>query len=46
MGKLTHGVVAQLLTPKPSHPHGIKGQLTTCEAGRVQAVISSTPVSA
>ncbi|MFC3861865.1 DUF2196 domain-containing protein [Deinococcus antarcticus] len=22
-GKLTRGVVSQLLTPKPSHPHGI-----------------------
>lgn len=38
--KLTRGVVAQLLTPKPSHPHGIKVRLTTGEVERVQAVIA------
>lgn len=42
----TSGVVAQLLTRSPSHPHGIKVRLTTGEVGRVRAVISSTPVSA
>ncbi|RJF72664.1 YwbE family protein [Deinococcus cavernae] len=39
-GKLTRGVVAQLLTRSPSHPHGIKVKLTTGQVGRVQAVIS------
>lgn len=39
-GKLTRGVVAQLLTCSPSHPHGIKVKLTTGQVGRVQAVIS------
>ena len=41
-GKLTRGVVAQLLTRSPSHPHGIKVRLTTGEVGRVQAVVSPT----
>lgn len=39
-GRLTRGIVAQLLTRSPSHPHGIKVRLTTGEVGRVQAVIS------
>ncbi|WP_135229462.1 YwbE family protein [Deinococcus fonticola] len=39
-GKLTRGVVAQLLTRSPSHPHGIKVKLTTGQVGRVQAVLS------
>lgn len=37
-GRLTRGVVAQLLTRSPSHPHGIKVRLTTGEVGRVQAL--------
>ncbi|GHF88270.1 YwbE family protein [Deinococcus ficus] len=39
-GKLTRGVVAQLLTRSPSHPHGIKVRLTSGQVGRVQAVIT------
>ncbi len=39
-GKLTRGVVAQLLTRSPTHPHGIKVRLTNGVVGRVQAVIS------
>ncbi|MFC4426546.1 YwbE family protein [Deinococcus navajonensis] len=39
-GRLTRGVVAQLLTRSASHPHGIKVRLTTGEVGRVQAVAS------
>lgn len=38
-GKLTRGVVSQLLTRSPSHPHGIKVRLTTGEVGRVQAIV-------
>ena len=41
-GQLTRGVVAQLLTRSPSHPHGIKVRLTTGQVGRVQAVVTST----
>lgn len=39
-GKLTRGVVSQLLTRSSSHPHGIKVRLTTGQVGRVQAVIT------
>lgn len=35
-GKLTHGVVQDILTSSPTHPHGIKVRLTTGEVGRVQ----------
>jgi uncharacterized repeat protein (TIGR03833 family) len=38
-GRLTRGVVAQLLTNWPTHPHGIKVRLTGGQVGRVQAVI-------
>ncbi|MFC4454614.1 YwbE family protein [Deinococcus sonorensis] len=38
-GRLTRGVVAQLLTRSPTHPHGIKVRLTSGVVGRVQAVI-------
>ena len=35
-GRLTEGIVADLLTKSPSHPHGIKVRLETGEVGRVQ----------
>ncbi|MFD2517551.1 YwbE family protein [Salinimicrobium flavum] len=35
-GKLTEGIVANILTKSPSHPHGIKVRLETGEVGRVQ----------
>ncbi|GAA5514475.1 hypothetical protein Dcar01_03231 [Deinococcus carri] len=38
-GRLTRGVVAQLLTRSPTHPHGIKVRLTSGQVGRVQAVV-------
>ena len=38
-GELTLGVVAQLLTKSPKHPHGIKVRLETGEIGRVKRVI-------
>ncbi len=37
-GRLTKGVVAQLLTNSPSHPHGIKVRLTSGVVGRVKIV--------
>ncbi|EYB69399.1 hypothetical protein DEIPH_ctg008orf0132 [Deinococcus phoenicis] len=40
-GRLTRGVVAQLLTRSPSHPHGIKVRLTSGQVGRVQAVVTA-----
>ncbi len=38
-GKLTRGVVKDILTNSPSHPHGIKVRLQTGQVGRVQAII-------
>ncbi|MFN4761660.1 YwbE family protein [Gillisia sp. Q332] len=35
-GVLTEGIVANILTKSPSHPHGIKVRLETGEVGRVQ----------
>lgn len=40
-GDLTEGVVAQLLTKSPSHPHGIKVRLETGEVGRVQKILDN-----
>ncbi len=37
-GKLTEGVVQDILTNSPTHPHGIKVRLTTGEVGRVKEV--------
>ncbi|MDF2834397.1 MAG: hypothetical protein K0Q63_37 [Paenibacillus sp.] len=39
-GKLTKGIVQQLLTNSPSHPHGIKVRLTDGQVGRVKQIIS------
>jgi uncharacterized repeat protein (TIGR03833 family) len=41
-GKLTRGVVRDILTNSPNHPHGIKVRLQTGQVGRVQAVIKVT----
>ncbi|MHA1951114.1 MAG: YwbE family protein [Candidatus Thorarchaeota archaeon] len=37
--KLTRGIVKDILTNSPSHPHGIKVRLQTGQVGRVQAII-------
>ena len=37
-GKLTEGIVADILTNSPNHPHGIKVRLETGEVGRVHSV--------
>ena len=37
-GKLTEGIVADILTRSPTHPHGIKVRLVTGEVGRVKVV--------
>jgi uncharacterized repeat protein (TIGR03833 family) len=39
-GKRTRGVVAEILTPSPTHPHGIKVRLKSGLVGRVQAIVS------
>jgi uncharacterized repeat protein (TIGR03833 family) len=35
-GKITEGIVKDILTNSLFHPHGIKVRLTTGEVGRVQ----------
>ncbi|MDD5071252.1 MAG: YwbE family protein [Patescibacteria group bacterium] len=37
-GKLTEGIVADILTNSPNHPRGIKARLETGEVGRVQII--------
>jgi len=37
-GKLTYGIVQDILTSSSTHPHGIKVRLATGEVGRVQEI--------
>ena len=37
-GRLTRGVVKDVLTKSPHHPHGIKVRLETGEVGRVKSI--------
>ena len=39
-GKRTEGVVKDLLTNSPHHPHGIKVRLADGQVGRVQEIIN------
>jgi uncharacterized repeat protein (TIGR03833 family) len=41
-GKLTEGVVKDILTSSPTHPHGIKVRLTDGQIGRVKEIIRET----
>ena len=38
-GKLTDGIVRDILTNSPAHPHGIKVRLESGEVGRVKIII-------
>ena len=38
-GTLTEGVVRDILTNSPTHPHGIKVRLETGEVGRVKEIL-------
>ena len=38
-GKLTKGIVKDILTKSPNHPHGIKVRLQSGEVGRVKEII-------
>lgn len=38
-GKLTEGIVKNILTNSPTHPHGIKVRLTSGDVGRVQEIL-------
>lgn len=39
-GKRTEGIVKDLLTKSPQHPHGIKVRLEDGQIGRVQEILS------
>ena len=39
-GKLTRGIVKDILTKSSNHPHGIKVRLTDGQIGRVQVIHS------
>jgi uncharacterized repeat protein (TIGR03833 family) len=39
-GKLTTGIVKDILTKSATHPHGIKVRLTDGQIGRVQGIHS------
>lgn len=39
-GKRTRGIVREILTSSPTHPHGIKVRLTSGQVGRVQAIVT------
>lgn len=38
-GELTEGIVKDILTRSPKHPHGIKVRLVTGEIGRVKEIV-------
>ncbi|GAB2716895.1 YwbE family protein [Paenibacillus thermoaerophilus] len=40
-GKTTRGIVKELLTKSPQHPHGIKVRLQDGQVGRVKAIIGT-----
>jgi uncharacterized repeat protein (TIGR03833 family) len=39
-GALTRGIVKDILTKSPTHPHGIKVRLESGEVGRVKEIIA------
>ena len=39
-GKLTKGIVKDILTKSPNHPHGIKVRLESGAVGRVKEIVS------
>jgi uncharacterized repeat protein (TIGR03833 family) len=38
-GSLTEGIVRDILTRSPRHPHGIKVRLESGEVGRVKSIL-------
>jgi len=40
-GKLTEGIVKDVLTNSPNHPYGIKVRLRSGEIGRVKEIINA-----
>lgn len=45
-GKLTRGLVQNLLTSKPVHPRGIKVRLTSGQVGRMQRIVGGSGAAA
>jgi len=41
-GKLTEGIVKDILTNSPGHPHGIKVRLTSGVVGRVKEILENS----
>jgi uncharacterized repeat protein (TIGR03833 family) len=39
-GKLTKGIVKDVLTKSPKHPHGIKVRLMDGQVGRVKEIVT------
>ena len=39
-GRLTHGIVKDILTKSASHPHGIKVRLENGAVGRVKEILA------
>ncbi len=39
-GKLTEGIVKDILTHSPDHPHGIKVRLQSGAVGRVKTILA------
>jgi len=42
-GRLTEGIVRDILTRSPQHPHGIKVRLESGEVGRVKSILEGQP---
>ena len=42
-GKLTSGMIAEILTSSQSHPHGIKVRLQDGQVGRVKKITGFAP---
>lgn len=40
-GKLTKGIIKDILTKSPTHPHGIKVRLADGQVGRVKEVVEN-----
>ncbi len=42
-GKLTKGIVREVLTNSSNHPHGIKVRLTSGVVGRIKQILPAAP---
>ena len=44
-GKVTQGIVKDILTKSTNHPHGIKVRLENGQVGRVKEIVNNTEAS-